>query len=403
VPDVSFVCSFWILGSVFAIASAPCDFLYLNNEYMIQKTKALYFLHAPRPLHLQSLKSQLHVVQSTIPPRPLSSPSRQASRPCSPVFMMEDLPPLPSLGAPSRAPSRQSSSPELTESHLYIRDFVRETHQRLNFSCIQLPIHDDRQLAELSDGETIVVPLSCSALNPLASMTRQLDTITTQLGTIQSTVAILPTSTPLESRLAPINASLRDLSQKVSAAPPNQEPAPTRPPVPPTGTSTRPAIAPTRPPVHPTSATIHTAPEPPPLRSKARTPPPNRTPCSSFDPDIPQYDPDTRAFYGDPRAYADKFPDSWESNTFREGSSPIPPSSSRVTSPLTITYPNPRMPRPPPKVPRRARGIRAPSRPPKSRQPTASPLYSRHRGHSLRPKDDFTPLVLPPLSTHRHP
>jgi len=35
VPDVSFVCSFWILGFVFAIASAPCDFLYLNNEYMI--------------------------------------------------------------------------------------------------------------------------------------------------------------------------------------------------------------------------------------------------------------------------------------------------------------------------------------------------------------------------------
>ena len=35
VPDVSFVCLFWILGFVFAIASAPCNFLYLNNEYMI--------------------------------------------------------------------------------------------------------------------------------------------------------------------------------------------------------------------------------------------------------------------------------------------------------------------------------------------------------------------------------
>ena len=35
VPDVSFVCWFWILGFVFAIASAPCDFLYLNNEYMM--------------------------------------------------------------------------------------------------------------------------------------------------------------------------------------------------------------------------------------------------------------------------------------------------------------------------------------------------------------------------------
>jgi len=38
-------------------------------------------LHAPRPLHLQSLKLQLHVVQCTIPPRPLTSPAFQASRP----------------------------------------------------------------------------------------------------------------------------------------------------------------------------------------------------------------------------------------------------------------------------------------------------------------------------------
>jgi len=34
VPDISCVSSFLLLGFVFAIASAPCDFLYLNNEYM---------------------------------------------------------------------------------------------------------------------------------------------------------------------------------------------------------------------------------------------------------------------------------------------------------------------------------------------------------------------------------
>jgi len=97
---------------------------------------------------------------------------------------MEDLPTLPSSRNSSRAASRQSSTPDLTESHLYIRDFVRETRQRLNFTSVQLPILDDHQLSELSDGERILVPLSCSALNALASMTRQLDTITTQLGTI---------------------------------------------------------------------------------------------------------------------------------------------------------------------------------------------------------------------------
>jgi len=32
VPDISFVGLFWLLRFVLAIPSAPCDFLYLNNE-----------------------------------------------------------------------------------------------------------------------------------------------------------------------------------------------------------------------------------------------------------------------------------------------------------------------------------------------------------------------------------
>jgi len=217
---------------------------------------------------------------------------------------MEDLPPLPASSTSSRASSRQSSAPDLTESPLYIRDFVRETRQRLNFSSFQLPILDDRQLAELSDSETILVPLSCSALKALASMTRQLDVITTQLGTIQSIVATLPTTTALDCKLSPINASLRDLSQRVSAAPPYQGPAPTRPPIPPAGATTRAPPPPAQP------------------NTRARAPPPSKAPCSSFHPDIPRYDTDTRAFYGDPRAYADKFLDSWKANTFCEGKYP---------------------------------------------------------------------------------
>jgi len=219
---------------------------------------------------------------------------------------MDVLPPLPSSATPSRASSRQSSTPELSESHLYIRDFVRETRQCLHFTSTQLPILDDRQLSELSDGETLLLPLCCSALNALASMTRQLDTITTQLGNIQSVVATLPTFPALEGALTPINASLRDLSQRVSAAPHPQAPAPTRPSVPPTRTTT------------------HPMPPPPQVRTKARAPPPNKSTPSSFDPDIPRYDPDTHSFYGNPRAYADKFPDSWEANAFREGKYPDP-------------------------------------------------------------------------------
>jgi len=219
---------------------------------------------------------------------------------------MEDLPPLPASVASSRASSRHSSTPDLSETHLYIRDFVRETRQRLHFTAAQLPILDDAQLADLSDGEILLLPLCCSALNALASMTHQMDTITTQLGNIQAVVATLPTFPALESAIAPINASLRDLSQRVSAAPPYQPPASARPPVPPTGATTR------------------TLPPPAQSRATAHPPPQNRPAPSSLDPDIPRYHPDTRAFYGNPRAYAEKFPDSWEANAFREGKYPDP-------------------------------------------------------------------------------
>ena len=274
--------------------------------------------HAPRPLHLQSLKLQLHVLQCTITPLPLTLPAFQASRPWPTIITMEDLPPLPSSRNSPRAPSERSSSPELSETHLYIRDFVRETRQRLNFTSTQLPILDDHQLSGLSDGETILVPLSCSSLNALASMTRQLDTIKTQLGNIQTALHTMPTWTALQGTLEPINAAIRDLSHRV-AAPPPQAPAPTRPPVPPTGATTRQQSAPTRPSAPPPAAPAFPLPRP-----KTRAPPPNKTPTPSFDPDIPRYDVGTRSFYGDPRAYADKFPDSWEANAFREGKYPDP-------------------------------------------------------------------------------
>ena len=45
-----------------------------------------------------------------------------------------------------------------------------------------------------------------------------------------------------------------------------------------------------------------------------------------FDPDIPRFDPTTKTFYGNPEAYAPKFPTSWEANAFREGKYPHPSS-----------------------------------------------------------------------------
>jgi len=52
--------------------------------------------------------------------------------------------------------------------------------------------------------------------------------------------------------------------------------------------------------------------------------PPDQGFSSSFDPHIPSYDPETRCFYSYPRAYAERFPNSWEANGFREGKYPEP-------------------------------------------------------------------------------
>jgi len=172
-------------------------------------------------------------------------------------------------------------------------------------------------------GETILVPLSPFTLNVLASMTRQLDTITTQLGNLPAVVATLPTYPALRAAITPINAAISDLSHRVSA-PTSKAPAPTQPPVPPTGATTRSANVPTRPPILTPGTTTHTPPAPALPRAKALASPSNKGSSSSFDPDIPRFDPDTSSFYGDPGVYADKFPDSWEANAFGEGKYPDP-------------------------------------------------------------------------------
>lgn len=207
------------------------------------------------------------------------------------------FPPLPSSGSPSRAASVVGSEPEPSQTLFLLRQFLQEPRDRLHFSPAQIPIPTDRQLCDLSNSETILIPFLCSGLNVLKSMTHQLDVLTTQMGNIQSMVAILPTFPVMESALAPINASIRDLSHSTTSAPP-PVPIPARPVVPPSVSTTRAA-----------------SPSPPP-RPRALPPKPSG---SSFDPDIPRYDPVAHIFYQDPRAYATKFPDCGEANVFRDG------------------------------------------------------------------------------------
>ena len=243
-----------------------------------------------------------------------------------PVPMMDNLPDtpmvfpsLPSSRSSCRAPSRSSTVPEPSQTQLLLRQFLPETRDRLCFFPNQIPIPDDGQLNDLSDGETIFIPFLCSSLNTLTSRTKQLDTITTQLATVLSIVATLPTSSALDSKLSPIKASLDDLSHRVSSAPSVVTALPW-PVIPPTGVVTRPAA--------------------PPPAPKSRPPLPRADNMNQgFYQDIPRYDPVRRMFYGNPRASADKFPDSWEASAFRDAKYPDP--SSFVSGHLDHDCPKP--------------------------------------------------------------
>jgi len=86
-----------------------------------------------------------------------------------------------------------------------------------------------------------------------------------------------------------------------------------------------------------------------------------------------------------------------------KGSTPTLAPSSRGTSPPTTPSRNNRMPRPPLLALPRARRTKAPSRPPRSRQPATACLPLSHRSRSLRPREDSTLPVLPPPSTNKLP
>jgi len=273
---------------------------------MILKKKAPYFLHPPRPLHLQSLKSQLHVVQCMILSRPLALPLSQASRPCTPSLRWTisqtslrcfplSPPSGPDCGCLVGRP--RSQGPPRTCS--FFACFSRKHATDYTLPRIRSPIPEDGQLNDLFDGEAILIPFLCSSLNALASITKQLDTITTQLATIQSIVATLPITPALDAKLSPINASIYDLSHRVSSAPPIPS-APPRLVVPPTSVGTYPVA-------------------PPPAPKSHSLPPKCNNKSAGFAPDISRYDPVLCVLYKNPRAYAGKFPDSWEANAFRDG------------------------------------------------------------------------------------
>jgi len=150
---------------------------------------------------------------------------------------MDSLPNIPAVFPPLPSSRSCSIAEEASWSLLLLRQFIHKRLDRLPVSPDQNLIPNNRQLNDLSDGESILLPFLCSSLNALASMTKQHDTVTTQLATVQSIVGTVTTHSALHSKPFPITASLCNLSQRVSAAPP-------WPAIPPTGGVTCPVAPP---------------------------------------------------------------------------------------------------------------------------------------------------------------
>jgi len=111
-----------------------------------------------------------------------------------------------------------SSQIEPSQSVVLSCQLLQETRDGLHFFPLQIPIPDDGQLCDLSEGETILIPFLCSPLNTVKSMTRQRHVLSTKMYLIQSTGATLPTFSAMRSTLSPLKVSIHDLSHRTSPA-----------------------------------------------------------------------------------------------------------------------------------------------------------------------------------------
>ena len=75
---------------------------------------------------------------------------------------MDNLPAIPVVFPSLPSSKALSLVEEPSQNLLLLRHFLPETRHRLRFAPEQIPISDDRQLNDLSDGESILIPFVCS-------------------------------------------------------------------------------------------------------------------------------------------------------------------------------------------------------------------------------------------------
>jgi hypothetical protein len=195
-------------------------------------------------------------------------------------------------------PTSVASSEGPIDPNLYVmRNLFRETLPGLHMDPNTFPSLRDDTLRDFSTGESILVPLLCKALQGLATINTRLAAL--EAATPQLTApAVNDTTQPSTNNanaLAALEASVRDLSSRMTA--------------------TTSAVPPRNPPPIPSASRPRQQRQAPPTAP----PLPTNDTTNAKDPDFPTYDTNLRQWFGDPAAYAVKYPRSWEAEQQRDG------------------------------------------------------------------------------------
>jgi len=169
----------------------------------------------------------------------------------------------------------------------------------------------------------MLLPLLCTSLQSSLHIATDLENLSTEIHDLSSRVANLDLS-PLPPNLAPLQASLRNIASRLPSAAQTSFP-PQRPNVPQQATHS-PSVSGPAPSSNTNPACQEKGKERAPL---APPPPPPNTvwPSSSADPDLLRYDMSTSppTLYGNPEAFAKRYPHTWEVEEFAKGKYPTGP------------------------------------------------------------------------------
>jgi len=224
-------------------------------------------------------------------------------------------------GGPSRIGTPAPLSPLPTTGNLdHLVSIFHQTAADQGLPAAGFPPITPANISTLSIGAQMLLPLLCTLLQSSVHIPTTLENLATEIHDLSSRIAILDIP-PEAPNLAPLQASLRDIASRLPSAAQAPFP-PQRPGVPQQATSSSSGSRPT-----PTSNIYPARQE----KGKERAPPaPPQPPANMVcpspapDPDLPRYDMLTSppTLYGNPEAFAKKYPHTWEAEEFAKGQYP---------------------------------------------------------------------------------